>query len=280
MNAALRVTRGEPEVREVPLGADARFFGINGTGEGTERQVGVKRYRVGPARGVVRADGLLPGRRQLRPVGQEGGVHARLPGDGRSARRRGRVPRRQQLLVSRVQPRPARVRSRHRAASRVARDFAGQRHLARRKGPCAVEFGRRDGRDLPGGRAAAGVARHGRGRRDPRLPPRQGRRDCGEVPGSDGAVPRDVPAADRAVSLQEVRARRELLGDGLRHADVHAARPRDHPLPVHHQLVLPPRDPAQLVGQLGVRGLRVGQLVRGAHGLSRRPPDPGAARHG
>jgi aminopeptidase N len=46
MNAALRVTRGEPEVREVPLGADARFFGINGTGEGTARQVGVKRYRA------------------------------------------------------------------------------------------------------------------------------------------------------------------------------------------------------------------------------------------
>ncbi len=46
MNAALRVTRSEPEAREVPLGADARFFGINGTGEGTERQVGVKRYRA------------------------------------------------------------------------------------------------------------------------------------------------------------------------------------------------------------------------------------------
>jgi aminopeptidase N len=46
INAALRVTRSEPEVREIPLGADARFFGINGTGEGTERQVGVKRYRA------------------------------------------------------------------------------------------------------------------------------------------------------------------------------------------------------------------------------------------
>jgi aminopeptidase N len=46
MNAALRVTRSAPEVREVPLGTDARFFGINGSGEGTERQVGVKRYRA------------------------------------------------------------------------------------------------------------------------------------------------------------------------------------------------------------------------------------------
>ncbi len=46
MNAALRVTRSEPEVREVPVGADATFFGINGTGDGTGRQVGVKRYRA------------------------------------------------------------------------------------------------------------------------------------------------------------------------------------------------------------------------------------------
>jgi aminopeptidase N len=46
LNGALKVTRSEPPVREVPLGTDARFFGINGTGEGTERQVGVKRYRA------------------------------------------------------------------------------------------------------------------------------------------------------------------------------------------------------------------------------------------
>ena len=46
MSAALRVTRSEPEVREIPLGKDAAFFGINGTGEATGRQVGVKRYRA------------------------------------------------------------------------------------------------------------------------------------------------------------------------------------------------------------------------------------------
>ncbi len=46
MNAALRVTRSEPAVREVPVGADATFFGINGTGDATGRQVGVKRYRA------------------------------------------------------------------------------------------------------------------------------------------------------------------------------------------------------------------------------------------
>ena len=46
MNAALRVTRSEPAVREVPVGADATFFGINGTGDATGRQLGVKRYRA------------------------------------------------------------------------------------------------------------------------------------------------------------------------------------------------------------------------------------------
>ena len=47
---------------------------------------------------------------------------------------------------------------------------------------------------------------------------------------------------------------------------------RDHPVPVHHQLVLSARDPPQLVGQLGLRGLRVGQLVRGADGVPGGPP--------
>ncbi len=46
MNAALRLTRSEPAAAEVPLGKDATFFGINGTGAGTGRQVGVKRYRA------------------------------------------------------------------------------------------------------------------------------------------------------------------------------------------------------------------------------------------
>ncbi len=45
-------------------------------------------------------------------------------------------------------------------------------------------------------------------------------------------------------------------------------------------LVLSPRDPAQLVGQLGLRRLRDGQLVRGPHRLPGRPPDQGAAGPG
>jgi hypothetical protein len=44
MNAALRVTHSEPAIREVPVGADARFFGINGTGDAAGRQAGMKRY--------------------------------------------------------------------------------------------------------------------------------------------------------------------------------------------------------------------------------------------
>jgi aminopeptidase N len=46
MNAALRVTKSQPPLREVPLGTDATFFGINGSGEATGRQVGMKRYRA------------------------------------------------------------------------------------------------------------------------------------------------------------------------------------------------------------------------------------------
>ena len=84
----------------------------------------------------------------------------------------------------------------------------------------------------------------------------------------------------RPVSLRQVRAGRELLGDGIRDADLHAARPAGHPLPLHHQLVVPARDPAQLVGQLRVRGLRHRQLVRGADGVPGRSPDSGTARGG
>jgi aminopeptidase N len=51
ISAALLVTRSEPAVREVPLGADTTFFGINGSGEGTGRQVGIKRYRATLAQG-------------------------------------------------------------------------------------------------------------------------------------------------------------------------------------------------------------------------------------
>jgi aminopeptidase N len=63
LSAALRVTRSEPEARDVPLGADAMFFGINGTGGATGRQVGVKRYRAtlpaGSSSLVVSYEGLV-----------------------------------------------------------------------------------------------------------------------------------------------------------------------------------------------------------------------------
>ncbi len=53
MNAALRVTNSEPAVREVPVGADATFFGINGTGDAAGRQAGMKRYRATLAPGLA-----------------------------------------------------------------------------------------------------------------------------------------------------------------------------------------------------------------------------------
>ena len=93
-------------------------------------------------------------------------------------------------------------------------------------------------------------------------------------------VPLDVRAAPRAVPVREVRARRELLGDGLRDAVLHAARAEDHPPPVHPALELPARDPPQLVGQRRVRRPRARQLVRGAHRVPRGPPRPGAGRPG
>ncbi len=46
LNGAFRLTRSEPAAREVALGQDATFFGINGTSAENAGQVRVKRYRV------------------------------------------------------------------------------------------------------------------------------------------------------------------------------------------------------------------------------------------
>ena len=46
LNAALKVSSSTPAVVEVPLGAASTFLGINGSGEATSRQIGVKRYRA------------------------------------------------------------------------------------------------------------------------------------------------------------------------------------------------------------------------------------------
>ncbi len=162
----------------------------------------------------------------------------------------------------------------------MAARVAGRRDRARRERDGTVGFEGSRRRGLPRRRAAPRVPRPGRRRRDARLPPREGRRARREVPRRDGAVPRDVPRPDRPLPVREVRARRELLGDGLRHGLVHAPRAAGDPLPVHPDVVLPARDPPQLVGELGLRRLREGELVRGADGLPGRPPDPGAARQG
>lgn len=44
LSAALRITRSDPALREVPAG-DVTFFGINGSGAEAARRVGVRRYR-------------------------------------------------------------------------------------------------------------------------------------------------------------------------------------------------------------------------------------------
>ncbi|RPJ84845.1 MAG: M28 family peptidase, partial [Acidobacteria bacterium] len=46
LNGALRLTSSTPPAREVPIGTDSPFFGINGTSVDLEREVRVKRYRV------------------------------------------------------------------------------------------------------------------------------------------------------------------------------------------------------------------------------------------
>ncbi len=240
----------------------------------------LKRYRVAAARGGRHGAAALRGEVRLRPLRPEGGVHPRLPRDGRDRLEGRRLPRRQRVLVPARRPGPGRVRRRGDAARGLARGQRGQRHLARREGRGALGVARGDRRDHPGGRAARRLPRLGGRGRDPRLPAPEGRRARREVPAGDRAVRRDVPRPDRPLPVREVRARRELLGDGLRHAVLHAARPAGHPLPVHPELLLPARDPPQLVGQLGLRRLRERQLVRGPDRLHGRPPDPGAARAG
>jgi aminopeptidase N len=46
LGGAYRLAPGQSAIRAIPLGADAAFFGINGTGEAVARQANVRRYRV------------------------------------------------------------------------------------------------------------------------------------------------------------------------------------------------------------------------------------------
>ena len=233
---------------------------------------------AGPARGRRLGAPRLRGPVPLRALGQEGGVHARLPRDLGHGLEGRPVPGRERVLVPVPEPGARRVRDRRLAARGLAPDRSGQGPLARRGRPRALGLAGTRRRDHARRRPARRVPRVGRRRRDARLPAPEGRHARREVPRGDGAVPRDVPRPRRSVSLRQVRARRELLGDGLRHALLHAARPAGHPLPVHPDVLLSARDPAQLVGQRRLRRLRERELVRGAHRLPGRLPDPGAAR--
>ena len=276
LHAGLKVTASEPAVTEVPLGDTARFFGINSSAV----SVPLKRYRVAvpAAGGTVRLQyegkfdfGLSDqkeeytrGFRETAGIVSKEGVY--LAGNGFWYPHVG--PGLVEYDVEVTQPEGWHVVS---AGNGTSRDAKGD-------GPLGVARG--DRRDHPGGRAPRRLPRRGGRGGDPRLPAPEGRRPRLEVPAGDRAVRRDVPRARRPLPVRQVRARRELLGDGLRHAVLHAARVPGHPLPVHPELLLPARDPPQLVGQLGLRGLRERELVRGPDRLHGRPPHPGAAGAG
>ena len=94
--------------------------------------------------------------------------------------------------------------------------------------------------------------------------------------GRHRGLPGPLQPADRPLPLCQVRPGGELLGDRLRHALLHPAGPPGHPPALHHRHLLSPRDPAQLVGQRRLCGLRHGQLERGPDRLSGGPSAEGA----
>ena len=287
LNGALEISASEPPADAVPLAwrrPPSSATTPAPVGPSTP-QGKLQRYRVRLPEGGGKRPPHLRRAVRLRPRTQKEEYKRGFRDTAGIVSPRGRLPRRERLLVSAVrQP-----------ASSSSSSFApappdgwhlvapGQRHLARRERP--ARSGSRTARST---RSTSSVARSSC-YRDSGAAPIAGARvylrqkDDGarrEVPRGDGAVPRDVRRPDRPLPLRQVRARRELLGDRLRHAVLHAARAAGDPLPVHPDLVLPARDPAQLVGQLGLRRLRERQLVRGADRLHGRPPDPGAARAG
>ena len=83
----------------------------------------------------------------------------------------------------------------------------------------------------------------------------------GKISGSNSSVCRHVHPVARALSLFQVCAGRELLGERLRHAIFHVARSAGDPAALHSQIVLSARSSPQLVGELGVCRLSEWQLV-------------------
>ena len=276
LHGGLKITASEPAVTEVPLGDTARFFGINSS----TVSIPLKRYRVAApaAGGTVRLQyegkfdfGLSDqkeeytrGFRETAGIVSKEGVY--LAGNGFWYPQVG--PGLVEYEVEVTQPEGWQVVS---AGNGVSRDAKG---TARWESHGAIDEITLVGGPLVVYRDAAGAVEtlvYLR-QKDDAL--------AVEVPAGDRAVRRDVPRARRPLPLRQVRARRELLGDGLRHAVLHAARAADHSLPVHPELVVPARDPPQLVGQLRLRGLRDRELVRGPDRLHGRPPHPGAAGKG
>ena len=212
-------------------GDTVRFFGINASAvRGAAQALPRGRARGG---GTVRL--AVRGEVRLRPLGPEGGVHARLPRDGRASSRR------------RASTSPATAsgtRTSARASSSSTLEVtqpegwhvisAGQRHLARRER--ARRAGSRTGRSTrsPGRRPARRLPRRRRARsRRSSTCARRTTRSPAKYLQATAQYVEMYRGLDRPLPVRQVRARRELLGDRLRHAVLHAARPAGHPLPVH-----------------------------------------------
>ena len=172
LNAALKVSGSAPAVVEIPLGAASTFFGINGLGDATARQIGLKGYRARLAPGQVTLSIWYSG---VVNFGLSDQKEEYTRGFRESA---GVLGPQGVYLTGASYWYPAfnhdshRVRPRGDAAARLARDLTGQRHVARGPRRRAVGVGRADGPNRPGRRPAPGLARNGRFGRNAGLPAR------------------------------------------------------------------------------------------------------------
>ena len=196
-------------------------------------------------------------------------------------RHRGRLPRRQHALVSAARRRPGRRSSSPtRSPSTRPRGWhliaPGNGVSTGADGKARWESPGAGGRDLPRRRPADALHRQGR-------PASRRRSTCAQP--DPALASKYLDATSRYLRMYN-----ELLGPypykkfalvenfwetGYGMPSYTLLGPADHPLSVHPHLVVPARDPPQLVGQLRVRRLRHRQLVRRPDRLPRRSPDEG-----
>ena len=235
LHARLSISSSEPRVAEVPLGDIDRFTGINAAPGRTRGRRGAQTL---PGRASRRGRDPAPRirwRLRLRSRRPEAGVHARLARDGRDRLGDRCLSGGQRLLVPGLRRRSARLRPRGRPC-RAAGTSISQGDGTSRGDDGEARW------ELGTGRSTRSTSSVGRSLvyRDPPAASRRWSTCASRTTRSPrtylerhGAVPRDVPRADRSLPVRQVRARRELLGDGLRHALVHPARPAGHPASLH-----------------------------------------------